>query len=225
MKNLLAFIPTEPLRVIDTKISLDEYKPISISSKNPDLNTFDVSSSKAWESYLKTYLQSKQATVAYGGYFEMRDIYKRSGHFNNTDDAERNIHMGIDLWCNSGTKVLSVLDGEIHSFKNNTSFGDYGPTIIIKHSFDSFIFYSLYGHLSEASINNIIIGQKVAKEEVIGYLGASTINGDYAPHLHFQLIIDIQDYFGDYPGVCAQKDVAFYKENCPDPNLLLKLKG
>jgi len=225
MKSFLQSISTKPLYVIDKEIPLGQYVPISISAENTDLKTFDVSSSNAWEEYLTKYLQNKQARVAYGGYFETRDIYKRSGHFNASQATERNIHLGIDLWCNVGTKVLSVLEGEIHSFKNNTNFGDYGPTIIIKHHFEEFVFYSLYGHLSVDSIENISVGQKVNRGEIIGALGESKVNGDYAPHLHFQLIIDIEDYFGDYPGVCAQKDVAFYKQNCPDPNLLLKLRS
>jgi len=41
--------------------------------------------------------------------------------------------------------------------------------------------------------------------------------------LHFQIIKDIKDYKGDYPGVCAAKDLKYYKNNCPNPNLLLKL--
>lgn len=223
MKSFYQSISTEPLHVIDTKIPLNQYIPISISAENTALNTFDVSSSKAWEKYLRTYLKKNKAKVAYGGYFEVRDIYKRSRHFNTSETIERNIHIGIDLWCEAGTKVLSVLEGEIHSFKNNTNFGDYGPTIIIKHCLKEVVFFSLYGHLSIESIENISIGQKVAKGEIIGSLGDSTVNGDYAPHLHFQLILDMGGYFGDYPGVCSQKEVSFYQQNCPNPNLLLKL--
>jgi hypothetical protein len=44
---------------------------------------------------------------------------------------------------------------------------------------------------------------------------------DYAPHLHFQIIADISNSFGDYPEFV--KIMAFYLKNCPDPNLLLKI--
>jgi hypothetical protein len=54
-------------------------------------------------------------------------------------------------------------------------------------------------------------------------LGLPPINGDYAPHLHFQIIIDMENKKGDYPGVCSSKTLAFYLQNCPDPNLLLKI--
>ena len=81
----------------------------------------------------------------------------------------------------------------------------------------------MYGHLSLASIQDLEVGVEVKKGEYIATLGTAEVNGDYPPHLHFQIIKDIQEYKGDYPGVSNQLDLAFYKENCPDPNLLLKL--
>jgi murein DD-endopeptidase MepM/ murein hydrolase activator NlpD len=67
-------------------------------------------------------------------------------------------------------------------------------------------------------------GQIVTKGAVLGQLGAPPVNGDYAPHLHFQVIGDLQGKKGDYPGVSSKNDLSFYKENCPDPNLLLKIR-
>ena len=64
---------------------------------------------------------------------------------------------------------------------------------------------------------------QVSKKQVIGYLGDAAINGDYSPHLHFQIIKDIEHYHGDYPGVSSQNDLVFFSSNCPDPNLVLKL--
>jgi hypothetical protein len=42
--------------------------------------------------------------------------------------------------------------------------------------------------------------------------------------LHFQIIEEISNTFGDYPGVCSKSDLDYYLKNCPDPNLLLKIK-
>jgi murein DD-endopeptidase MepM/ murein hydrolase activator NlpD len=67
-------------------------------------------------------------------------------------------------------------------------------------------------------------GAAVKKGAIIGQLGAPPVNGDYAPHLHFQIIGNLQGKKGDYPGVCSKTDLGFYKENCPDPNLLLKIR-
>lgn len=223
MKDLLKKISEKPLKVIDASITFEEYMPISISSENKQLN-FDVSSSLEWEIYITNYLKEKKAKVAFGGYLEKRDIYNRSEYFTKqSKENQRNIHLGIDLWCDANTAVLAVLDGEVHSFKNNTNHGDYGPTIILKHTIDNGVFYSLYGHLSEDSLNNLSVGDKVSQGEKIAVLGDNSVNGDYAPHLHFQLIIDMEGNLGDYPGVSSEKTLNFYKENCPNPNLLLKL--
>ncbi|REH50415.1 peptidase M23-like protein [Tenacibaculum gallaicum] len=223
MIEFLNNISQKPLPVIDVTISVEEYVPISIAASNKEL-IFDVSSSKEWEAYLESYFSKHQKTVAFGGYLEVRDIYSRSEHFNKlSEENQRNIHLGIDLWCDAGTDILAVLDGEIYSFKNNLNYGDYGPTIIVKHSIEGNDFYSLYGHLSLESLEELSVGKQVKQGEKIGTLGDSFVNGDYAPHLHFQLIIDIEDYFGDYPGVASKKTLDFYKQNCPNPNLLLKL--
>ena len=77
--------------------------------------------------------------------------------------------------------------------------------------------------MSLESIKNLKIGQLVSKGEQIATLGEATVNGDYASHLHFQVIHDLEGKSGDYPGVCNEKNLSFYKQNCPDPNLLLKI--
>ena len=77
--------------------------------------------------------------------------------------------------------------------------------------------------MSEASLIGKKIGDIVKKGEQIATLGLPPINGDYAPHLHFQIIIDMEGKTGDYPGVCGEKTLTFYEDNCPDPNLLLKI--
>ena len=221
--QFLSQISKEPLAVIDVQISLESYYPIAISSQNKALLQFDISSSSEWETYIKSFLEQNKAKVAFGGYLEKRNIYDRSEYFKNQlENEKRNIHLGIDLWCGENTKVLAALDGEVHSFKNNKNYGDYGPTIILKHQLESETFYTLYGHLTLASIEDIKIGDLVLKGNIIGYLGDSSVNGDYAPHLHFQIIRDLEGNFGDYPGVSSEENITFYKRNCPDPNLLLK---
>lgn len=222
--DFLYHISRRPLRVIDSSVDLNDYCKLDLSTTNSDLDSIDVSSSTALEHYINSYLNEHNAQVAFGGYLERRAIYSRSAYFKQDESQnERTIHLGIDLWSNAGTEVLSVLDGEIQSFQNNTNFGDYGPTIIVKHHVQNVEFYSLYGHLSLNSIQDIKVGQQVYQGESIGYLGDNTVNGDYAPHLHFQLIRDIGKMYGDYPGVSSEKDLEFYKQNCADPNLLLKL--
>lgn len=214
------------VRVIEAEIPLDKYTQLDLSIDNKDLQKVDVSSSKELSVYVNSVIERNNAQVAFGGYLETRGIYRRSEYFNQQSDPndERNIHLGVDIWIEAGTKVLAAFDGEIHSFKNNTNFGDYGPAIVLKHTFPGKSFYSLYGHLSLNSIENLAIGRKVKQGEKIGELGTSEVNGDYPPHLHFQIIMDIQNNFGDYPGVCSVNQLDFYTKNCPNPLTILGLE-
>ena len=226
MRNTVDFlnsISQKSLPVLDRSINLSEYIPISISKENLALQSFDISSSKEWQAYMSKYLAEHNAKVAYGGYLEERNIYDRSGYFNAPKTAQRNIHLGIDLWAKENTKVLAVLEGTVHSFQNNQNYGDYGPTIILEHHIQDQQFFTLYGHLSLESIENLSVGTTFQKGECLGFLGDAAVNGDYAPHLHFQIIIDIENNFGDYPGVSSKSKLDFYENNCPNPNLLLKI--
>ena len=216
-------LSSEPLHVLVASIPKSKYIPIDLSESNETLNNVDVSSSQKLDVFVDKHIHLHDAQVAYGGYLEVRNIYKRSSHFNSQADEERNIHLGIDLWSHAETPIFAPLNGVVHSFKNNTNYGDYGPTIILMHNISGVEFYTLYGHLSLASIQNLEVGKPFKQGGKIATLGDATVNGDYPPHLHFQIIKDIQDCEGDYPGVCSKQDLEFYRINCPDPDVLLKI--
>ena len=161
--------------------------------------------------------------MAYGGYLEERDLYSKSPEFGSEEQEERCIHLGLDLWAPAGTDVLLPLDGVVHSTADNADPGNYGPTIIIEHSIAGLQFFTLYGHLSRGSLAGLQIGQPISQGKKLAEFGKIVENGGYAPHLHFQIIFDLQGYRGDYPGVCSKSTLEYYRKNCPDPNLLLKI--
>jgi murein DD-endopeptidase MepM/ murein hydrolase activator NlpD len=222
--QILSDLGDQSLYVLDPATSKSDYIALDLSKTNKTLNTIDVSSSETLERYINSYKKKHSAKVAFGGYLETRNIYQRSTYFKDTNpETERNIHLGLDLWIAAETPIFTPLDAEVHSFKNNTNHGDYGPAIILKHTIENIEFFTLYGHLSIVSIENLKVGQTFKKGEQIATLGDSSVNGDYAPHLHFQLIKDMQGFVGDYPGVCSKKDLKFYEGNCLDPELLLRI--
>jgi hypothetical protein len=214
---------TQDVKVIDSSIDYKNYIPIDLSSSNPELSKFDIKCAVSFEEYVESHLTLNNAQVAFGGYNEERNIYQRSAVFKDEKTEERNMHIGLDLWIKAGTPVLSALDGSVHSCNFNAGFGDYGPTIVLRHQIENQTFYTLYGHLSLDSLEGLQIGTVFKQGEQIATLGDASVNGDYAPHLHFQIIKNIADKFGDYPGVCSKKELSFYLGNCPDPNLLLKI--
>jgi murein DD-endopeptidase MepM/ murein hydrolase activator NlpD len=210
-------------KVIAPHISYSEYVPLDLSISNEEILSSKLETAKDYEVFIQKHLDDNKGKIAFGGYQEIRNLYKRSTVFNAENTEERNIHIGLDLWINESASVHAALEGKIHSFQNNTALGDYGPTIIVQHQFGGHVFHTLYGHLSEESLIGKQIGDAVSKGEQIGNLGLPPINGDYAPHLHFQIIIDMENKLGDYPGVCSSKMLDFYSKNCPDPKVLLKI--
>lgn len=209
--------------VIDPSIPKSAYVAIDLSVNNVDIANVNASSSSEWERFIEQHLQSHQKKIAYGGYLEKRNLYQRSAYFKHSE-TERNIHLGIDFWVDAGTSVHAVLNGTVHSFQDNKNHGDYGPTIILQHDIGSETFYSLYGHLSRESLEHLTVGSVVKSSDAIATLGEAAVNGDYAPHLHFQLIRDMEGKSGDYPGVCSPELRQHYAENCPNPLLLLGLE-
>ncbi|MCZ8198258.1 MAG: peptidoglycan DD-metalloendopeptidase family protein [Flavobacterium sp.] len=225
MQNFINLLSTlDASKVIEPNIGYNDYVALDLSISNNDLSNHKLESASDYEVFIENYLSLNNAKIAFGGYLETRNLYKRSSVFNNNNSEERNIHIGLDLWINKQASIHAVLDGTIHSFQNNTGLGDYGPAIILEHEIGQFKFYTLYGHLSENSLVDKKVGEQIKKGTQIATLGLPPINGDYAPHLHFQIIIDMEGKTGDYPGVCSKNNLNFYQKNCPNPNTLLKFK-
>lgn len=204
----------------------EDYTQIDLSSGNPVLASVDLTSMEAFSEFIENFLQESGKKVGIGGYMEIRKLYERSELFDDPQDPDnsRNIHIGMDLWAGLHTPVLAVLDGKIHSLKDNANFGDYGPTVILEHEISGHNFYTLYGHLSRRSLEGLKPGQAVKGGEKLAELGGPSENGDYSPHLHFQIIQDMNGEIGDFPGVVSKNELEEYLRLCPDPNLLLKIK-
>lgn len=158
-----------------------------------------------------------------GKYDEPRIWYQGEDYQANLDDP-RTIHLGIDLFTHAGTGVLAPFSGRVHSFADNDSALNYGPTLILEHELADCRFHTLYGHLSRESMQLWRPGQTVTAGERIGWLGASSENGGWPAHLHFQVMLDMLDYQGDYPGVVSAGLREAWKVLCPDPGRLLGLE-
>lgn len=218
------FAPVLPIDVLAKPLRLD------FTEKNRELDEVDLTNTRRFNDYVFGKLWAHDATVGVGGYGEDRVLYRRSAHFQRGEEP-RSVHLGVDLWADAGTPVFAPLNGTVHSIADNDNFGDYGPTVILQHHLpfiDRFgpkmmRFFTLYGHLSRASLVGKKAGISVNAGEKVGEIGPFPENGDWPPHLHFQLIADLGDYAGDYPGVCAPSLRDVFLRNCPDPNWVLRL--
>ena len=110
----LKAISSKPLSVLDASIPLDKYCFLDLSKSNAQLQQVDVSSSSALQTYINNQIKNNKSMVAFGGYNETRNIYQRSDYFNQTNpEAERNIHIGLDLWLAADSPVFAPLDAKI----------------------------------------------------------------------------------------------------------------
>ena len=193
---------------------------LDFSAQNPLLAQADLRDTAAFARLVAQMLHRQNARVGLGGYLEERVIYRRSPGLFGTGLA-RTLHLGVDVWLPAGTPVLAPLPAHVHSRADNAGFGDYGPTVILEHELEGIPFFSLYGHLARREALRLTPGQPISQGEAFATVGPPPENGDWPPHLHFQLITDMQGRVGDFPGVAPVSERDKWAALCPDPNLLI----
>ncbi|MBL8161936.1 MAG: aminotransferase class III-fold pyridoxal phosphate-dependent enzyme [Anaerolineae bacterium] len=161
--------------------------------------------------------------VGVGRYDEARPIYT-TDKYAVTHLERRTVHIGADLFAPPGTPIYAPLAGEVFSVRDNGSEQDYGPTLILKHEPEAGVrFYTLYGHLSETVLDQWRSGDTVTAGQALAAIGDYPRNGDWPPHLHFQIITDMLDYQGDFPGVVSPCHREVWLSLAPNPDLILRL--
>jgi len=209
-------------QVVDFDPKHDQLLGLDFTIINTELTNEILSNIDLFSAWIDEKLNSNHARYGIGGYNEHRNIYSRSSHFD-TGEEPRRLHLGVDIWAPAGTPVYNFYDATVHSFANNNNFGDYGATIILCYDIAGYKFHALYGHLNLASLGNMEEGMQIKGGTKFAELGDKDENGCWPPHLHFQLIEDMEGLKGDYPGVCKFSEREKYLANCPDPDLILKV--
>lgn len=197
--------------IMGESYKVDDYAPLDLSihsSTYYNVGKIDLQSLKKYVANVKS---QSNAKLLHGGYLEQRAIYT-SEHFTG---ETRDIHLGIDVWSEAGTPLYAPCDMILHSMAYNSAELDYGYTLI--YYVKEIDCHLLLGHLSKSSFEGKEIRMNVKAKTQIATLGNPTENGGWEPHVHLQLIKDMGDYNGDYPGVCAQSDLEYYRSNCRSP--------
>lgn len=194
---------------------------LSVSSKwighQEDFNDLDVFQFKINQ------LQKKNPyKIIAGGYLEPRPLYTSNSYdkIGNYGKETRTIHLGVDFWLPENTAVHAMFDGEVVLAINDLGDKEYGGLVVLKHKAHQLEFYTLYGHLSVASTTKNKAGDIIKKGEKIGVLGNTEENGNWVPHLHFQVMLSLLDYKNDFPGVAYYNQIVVWRSICPDPNSL-----
>ncbi len=200
-------------------LSLD-YRTLSsftfdFSKENKELANVNVSDPVDFSAYINSKLDENNAVIGIGKYNEEREIYLTQLFY-----RKRTVHLGVDLWVPAGTSVLAPLDAEYFLVENRDSGkGDFGPRIILKHIVQGVTFYTMYAHLSLASLDGKKKGQVVRKGEQVGEVGNFPLNGNWPPHLHFQIVRDLSKM----KGVVTLEERDEFVTISPDPNMILRI--
>ena len=159
-----------------------------------------------------------------GGYLESRVFYSSKTYDNEGTQGleKRCLHLGVDFWIPAGTPINAIFKGKVVMITNDKGEKTFGGLIVLEHKINHLTFYTLYGHLSKKTLSKTQIGDKINKGDFIGWIGDCNENGNWAPHLHFQVLLSLLDYKNDFPGVGYQKELATWKSLCPNPNLFFK---
>ena len=171
---------------------------------------------------LSTLINRKMADAgtgfSFGRYAEPRELYKNDNFASENSAESRTIHMGIDLFCDAGTPVFTPLDATIEFAANNARDLDYGPLLILRHESEpARNFFTLYGHLGMDSLDRVSEGDTVSAGQQIATVGSPPGNGNWPPHLHFQLINDLLGLGVDFPGVALKSEQDYWLGLSPSP--------
>lgn len=163
------------------------------------------------------------AQAAVGRWDHERPTY--GGALFATQGESRSVHIGVDVFMDAGTPVFAPLDGVVHSAADNAAPFDYGPCVVLEHHVGAGVpkFYTLYGHLDRATLAEMHVGQTIGRGERIGRMGPFPENGDWPPHVHVQLILDMLNFHGDFNGSCRKSQRDVWLSLCPDANLITRI--
>ncbi len=198
---------------------------LDLSVASPLLDGRDTDDTPAFTRRVRDAMAEAGARVGIGRYREPRGFYLTDAFAGRSSELpeRRTVHMGVDLFDVPGTEVHAPLDGVVLSVHDNAARLDYGPTVVLEHHAPDGPFWTLYGHLERASVAELSEGARVAAGDVIARVGPPPENGDWPPHLHFQILADLLGNRHDFPGVAAPREEEAWASFCPDPNLLLRL--
>ncbi len=201
-----------------------EIKSLSVENTSVPQNPFKLKSDEAKNIGFEI---SDRANFWLGYYNEPRLIYTapafRLGPWKASN--RRTVHIAIDVFANQGTELFAPLEGEVFKAEYRKNQLDYGGVIILKHNTpNKDEFFTLYGHLDPIFLSKLKVGDKIEKGQSFCQLGASNVNGGWAPHVHFQLALTTDGMEADWPGVADPDDLSFWNSICPNPASLLNLK-
>lgn len=211
--------------IVDVALGEGKVTVLDLSVGSADLNGRDTEDTVDLTRRVFRRMEDDGATLGVGRYLEPRAFYLTDTFDGRAGDPRerRTVHLGIDVFDRAGTDVHAPIKGVVKSVRDNCARLDYGPTVILEHAGPSGSYWTLYGHLERASVAELEEGSEVEAGQQIARIGPYPENGDWPPHVHFQIVTDLLGFEDQFPGVALPRERDVWASFSPDPNLILRL--
>ncbi|MBO0341329.1 MAG: peptidoglycan DD-metalloendopeptidase family protein [Bacteroidota bacterium] len=189
------------------------------SSNNPKTLEYNLFDFAEFNDMVFNELDGSSHQWGIGRYLEERKTLLRA--YPNIIEEKRYYHLGLDIIVPYDTPMFSPLDAEVYKTGKETTVGNYGGYIILKHSVNGVVFFSLYGHLkTPLPVNS---GDKIKAGQKFAYIGQESDSGGWFCHVHLQILTQqaIDDGYADWgyisPALLPKVETYF-----PSPYFLFK---
>lgn len=162
-----AYLPLGTLAVQEVRLHPDG------SVENPLLDA------KYCQGWVRRIQRRYRATCSYGGWFEDRSILWK-GHYM---EHGQTFHLGVDFNVPPRTRTYSPVAGVVTEvWVDPDDNGGWGGRVMIKLKKG---LHMILAHLGTIAVK---VGDKVEEGSFIGTVGTPSVNGNWFPHLHVQMV-------------------------------------
>ena len=154
------------------------------SSNNPKTLEYTLFDFEQFNTMIFDELEASKHQWGIGKYLEERKTLLRA--YPNIIEEKRYYHLGLDIITPFNTPMFSPLDAEVYKTGKETTVGNYGGYIILKHDINGVVFYSFYGHLKTPHL--VSTGEKIKAGQEFAHIGEESDSGGWFCHVHLQIL-------------------------------------
>ena len=154
------------------------------SSNNPKTLEYTLFDFEQFNTMIFDELEASKHQWGIGKYLEERKTLLRA--YPNIIEEKRYYHLGLDIITPFNTPMFSPLDAEVYKTGKETTVGNYGGYIILKHDINGVVFYSFYGHLKTPHV--VSTGEIIKVGQKFAHIGEESDSGGWFCHVHLQIL-------------------------------------
>ena len=154
------------------------------SSNNPKTLEYTLFDFEEFNAMIFDELEASNHQWGIGKYLEERKTLLRA--YANIIEEQRYYHLGLDIVVPYNTPMFAPLDAVVYETGKETTVGNYGGYIILKHDVGGVVFYSLYGHLKTP--HSVRSGEKIKAGQAFARIGQESDSGGWFCHVHLQIL-------------------------------------